>query len=93
MYFITTITKDFNEFRCIGYFKDLSNAKRILEYNVHDVYECGYYPYAVIEFIPEGIYRYDLEPQWYKWDKIDNKYIECIFQPLEIKNCVGFAIG
>lgn len=95
MYFITTICK-FDEYgpkgtRCVGYFKDLEEAKDIVTNNKCDLWET-IYNYAVIEKIGEGLYQYDQNPIWFQWCHETKTYKE-IEKPEEAKNFVGMSIG
>ena len=89
MYFVSTINKH-RGIRTVGYFSKYEDALEVVTKNYGDIYEEGYYPYALIENVPEGLYKYDTEPQWFKWD-IDG-YKQCD-TPEEYKNTVGFGIG
>lgn len=94
MYFITMIeikNGEINDTRCVGYVASLDKAKEILENNECDICETCY-NYATIENIPEGIYQYDTSPIWFKFNELEEKYIECN-KPEESKNWTGFAIG
>ena len=94
MYFITSVSKNADEYRCVGYFSDKETAIEVVENNVGDLYEAGLYPYAVIENIPEGIYQYDQDPTWFTYVEKTDKYQICS-TPLEIRkqHLVGFGIG
>lgn len=92
MYFITSVAED--DSRCVGYVTSLEEAKDIVENNRYDLNEAGCYPYAVIENIPAGIYHYDFEPLWFKFNDETEKYDEIDFSPDFIEQpTVGFAIG
>lgn len=92
MYFITAIDK--NDTRCIGYFTDPNKAIKTVINNVCDINEAGCYPYVVIEHISEGLYQYDREPMWFKFDETNEKYVVST-TPEYYKNDgqIGFAIG
>ncbi|MCK9442850.1 MAG: hypothetical protein M0Q13_15685 [Methanothrix sp.] len=66
--------------RCWGYFFDLEIAKNQVKNNSLDIAEDGYYNYAVIEKVHEGIlpvfYGID-EIQWFKYNKNSDKYEDC----------------
>lgn len=91
MYFITTVSP--TDMRCVGYVSQLKNAIRIVENNHCDINEAGYYPHVVIEHIEEGLYEYDFEPLWYKWNPEKNKYEESETPSYITDQTVGFAIG
>ena len=93
MYFITTITNlsDISDSRCIGYFSDQESAIKAIESNWGDFWET-IYNYAVIENIPEGIYKFDAEPLWFQYDRDTEEY-KPIDRPEETLHMYGFAIG
>ena len=70
---ISTTNKKFSYSRTVGYFKDLNEAKEIVENNCYDLFET-FYDYAVIEEVPEGIYPLYENQVWYKWNLKENKY-------------------
>ena len=90
-YFITTLDSKKDDSRCVGYVRTFEEANLIVTENMYDLNETCY-DYAVIEHIPFGIYHYDTEPKWYRYDEVLEKYvsIEC---PNKYKNQVGFSIG
>lgn len=64
--------------RCWGYYLDLELAKKDTIDNVTDIAEDGYYNYAVIENVPEGILPIGIkEVQWFKYNRNTDKYEEC----------------
>lgn len=83
LYFVTTIRtieKDnsilFNH-RTVGFFEDKKNAEYCLEHDVGGLNEAGYYPWAVIEKIPEGLYPIpeQYESEFWEWKgKIDGHW-------------------
>ena len=94
MYFITTIEtnkKEISDTRCVGYYSTFEKAENAVLYNVCDIWETCY-NYAVIENIPEGIYKYDFRPKWYKYHKLTGGYIKCD-PPEFIQSSIGYAIG
>lgn len=92
MYFITTVGED--DTRCVGYFHDIDRALDVVRNNRYDLWEAGCYPWAVIEWIPEGVYQYDYEPQWFEYDEETNTYIERDNRPpFTMDNSVGYAMG
>jgi len=93
MYFITTITNlsDNSDSRCIGYFSEQESAIKAIENNRGDFWET-IYNYAVIENIPEGIYKFDAEPLWFQYDRDTEEY-KPIDRPEETLHMCGFAIG
>ena len=94
MYFITTVQiKDgqLGYTRCIGYFETFEKAEYIVLNNVGDIEET-IYNYCVIENIPDGIYQYDQNAKWYKFNNLDEVYKPCE-KPKELNHLVGFGIG
>ena len=92
MYFITTISEK-NGNRCVGYFSELDLAIDMVKNNAGDLNEAGYYPYAVIEYVEEGLYRYDQHPMWFKYDEITEGYEKSERPDFIPNNHVGFGIG
>lgn len=92
MYFITTISEKHGE-RCVGYFSNLDDATDVVIHNACDLNEAGYYPYAVIENVGEGLYRYDQSPIWYKYNETTNEYEKADRPNFIPSNHVGFGIG
>lgn len=94
MYFITTIQLKDGQLgytRCIGYFKTFEKAEYIVLNNVGDIEET-IYNYCVIENIPEGVYQYDQNAKWYKFNDLDEVYRPCE-KPKELNHLIGFGIG
>ena len=94
MYFITTIQFKNNKLedsRCVGYFKTFEEAEHIVINNIGDIEET-IYNYCVIENIPEGIYKYDQNAKWYKFNDLDEVYEPCEI-PEKLDKYVGFALG
>lgn len=55
--------------RCVGCFSSLKKAKKAIENNLGDIYECGSYPFAQIERVGlDGVYQQDTDSRiWYEW--------------------------
>lgn len=69
MYFITTLRICGNivdDCRTVGYFSSYGEAYRLCMKNAYDIFEDGYYQYAVITFVEEGMYPNTTEQQWFK---------------------------
>lgn len=94
MYFITMIQIKNNEEedrRCVGYFDNFNEAEHVIINNICDLNET-IYNYGLIENIKSGLYQYDENPIWYKFDEKSNKYFKCD-RPKGFENYTGFAIG
>ena len=94
MYFITTLrikNDKLETSRCVGYVETYEEAEQIVTKNEYDICET-IYPYAIIENISAGIYEYDLNPTWFKWNNSLEIYEKCE-KPDCFKNVVGIAIG
>ena len=91
MYFITMLEDGDALGRCVGYYKTFEEAEDAVKENKMDICESCYL-YAVIENVPEGLYQYDTEAKWYKFNMEEEKYEE--FEKPECFKCmVGFGIG
>ena len=80
MYFITTIRiidGQIDDQRPVGYFKDYKEAELRVEGNSFDIFECGYYKYAAIIQISEGLYPATEEVQWFEYCKITDNVVKC----------------
>jgi hypothetical protein len=72
VYFVTTLRAGGQESRTVGYFWKFDDARRAVEENWGDIHEDGYYRYALIEAMSEGLYPTDTigQPEretWYNW--------------------------
>ena len=92
MYFISTIDSKDNTTRCVGYFTTFDRAEEAVLDNACDIWETCY-DYAVIENLGEGLYQYDQNAVWYKWDDINEEYVKIEGRPEQYRNQVGFSIG
>ena len=92
MYFVTTVDSKDEDTRCVGYFTTFKRAEKAVLDNACDIWETCY-DYAVIENIDEGLYQYDQNAVWYKWNDLDEKYVRIEGRPEQYKNQVGFSIG
>jgi hypothetical protein len=77
--------------RCVGFFHKLEDAIETVEENYCDIYENGYYPFAVIEAVKEGMYNIGNNDEWWFQWKYDG--YEQIEKPSVLKNTCGFGIG
>lgn len=58
-----------------GFYTDLHKVIDVVEKNLFDLSEDGYYEYTAIMRISEGLYENAHEEYWYRWDC--GKYVEC----------------
>lgn len=92
MYFITVLNikgEYVSEQRCVGYVDTLEEAKRIMSENCCDIFE-DIYDWGIIENVPMGIYQYDINPIWFKYNYELGEATEC---KSPLKNQCGFGIG
>lgn len=98
MYFITCFQKyetdrfgwpDIGCGRTFGYYKDREIAIRMVELNNLDIHE-RLYDYAVVEYIPEGLYNIAEERLFFKWNENTR-----MFEQTEefIDFCGNYAFG
>lgn len=82
MYFITTVQDNINTYseRTVGFYKTFKKAEEAIVSNVCDIFENGYYNYAIITKIYDGIYPRKEEIAYYKYtakhktiERIDRK--------------------
>ena len=89
--FCSTKPTDMNR-RRVGWFQKFKDAERVLSKNSGDVYEDGYYPFAMIEEVEEGVYPYNEHVWFYQWDKEKKRYCP-IDRPKELRVYANFTIG
>jgi hypothetical protein len=76
--------------RCWGFYTTLDKAIKGLHSSVND--EAGYYTYAVIERVEEGIYAHADEEMWFKYDFKMRAWKE-ISAPDFSEGIVNYGIG
>lgn len=80
--------------RCVGYFSSFEKAKKAIIDNIEIVTDDGYYKYAVIEKVYEGLYgissNKDSYEQW--WFSLIKK-VKQIDKPKHFDGIVGLTIG
>ena len=74
-YITTNTAPDIGEFRTVGYYPSKEIAIEDVLTNAVDMHE-DMYKFAVIEFIPCGIYQPASEKIFFEWDDLSNRYIE-----------------
>ena len=99
MYFITCFSRyepntrigvpDIGSARTFGYYTDRDIAIEMVKRNNCDIQE-GIYRYAVIEYIPEGLYELADERLFFEWNE-DKKEFQSI-EPF-IDNSGNYAFG
>lgn len=82
---------DFLYSRVIGWFSSKEKAIDILEHNTGNIWE-GYYDYAILEKVDEGLYPHSDRPELYKYSKEMNKYCR-IELPKSFERFTNFTIG
>lgn len=104
LYALVAITADIKKFsvyghsynhwdsRCVGIYQHLQNAIFDIGANTYDIYEDGYYPFAVIEELEsDSVYGLDsegpLKQYWFEWK--DGAYKGCE-KPKKFELVVGF---
>ena len=98
MYFVTTLRvldKVIDDCRTVGYYKDYDKAFDACRNNICDIFEDGYYNYAVITFLEEGLYPDGAEQQWFKFNKTNSAdpILEYHKRPDEIGKYKPYIIG
>lgn len=64
--------------RAPGYFRKLDEAFECISKNRGDIFEDGYYNYAVIEKIGQGLYPQVQEIQWFFYDRQDRSILTVV---------------
>ena len=94
MYFIATIrTKDrvVDDQRCVGFVRHYSTAHKQIMRNACDIFEDGYYRYAVIVKIGPGLYPDVEEVQWF--ERYVDGTIATIDRPKRLDRWYPYVIG
>ena len=93
IYTITTI-RSFLAGGCrgVGYAHTMEDANNWVVQNAFDINECGYYPYAVIEEVEEGIYSFPRIEHWYEYNKESDTYMPCE-KPERYRSTVCWGLG
>lgn len=87
IYLITVISNKGK--RCVGWFKTWDEAKEVVEENQQDIWN-GFYEYAVIEKIPEGLFKLPASEHWYSW--YEGKYVET-GKPKKFMGMTNYSVG
>ena len=99
-YFVTTIglldDKTIHDCRTVGYYNDYGKAFECCQNNYCDIFENGYYNYAAIVAIDEGLYPSKHIQQWFKYER-DKHGIYTIVEyhknPEGLENWQPYIIG
>lgn len=78
--------------RAVGFAYTFNDADKWLRDNIMSLNELGYYPFAVIEPVTEGIYSFPRKEYWYKFNKEKERYEPCE-KPERFKQVVGWSLG
>lgn len=96
MYFITCFSNFESEYienhHTFGYFNDYATCIEALNENWADMCEAGYYTYAVVEKISEGIHSHAKQIAWFWWDEEKEGFYETA-KPEWANGWYGFALG
>lgn len=80
--------------RTVAWYKDFKDAEKCILTNSGDINECGYYPYAVVEEVEEGLYPINEKVWWFEWQGgFKNGGYKPIEQPEKLKNICNYSIG
>jgi len=89
LYFVTTIDKD-GLARCIGFYRSMKYARKIIKKKHDTLNEAGYYKYAVIEAFGWGWYPMAAKEEWYE---LKEKGARKVKKPTRYKNECNFGLG
>lgn len=78
--------------RTVGYAHDFYEAEEWVKENIMDINECGYYPFVVIEPMPQGIYIHPTKEFWYEYNKDTSTYESCE-KPDRYKHTIAWSMG
>jgi hypothetical protein len=92
IYTITTIREDNLRRRTPGYFRTFDDARYTVVHNDCDISEDGYYKYAVIEKVCDGLYTVPRDEWWFVWSPEKEQYM-LTEKPEKFKRVCAFGIG
>lgn len=72
MYFLTTVRlreDQVDDQRPVGYFRTFKDAALCAKKNRCDIFEDGYYDYAIVIYIEPGLYPNTRQEQWYAFNR------------------------
>ncbi len=78
--------------RSVGFAYKFEDADKWVRENIMNINECGYYPFAVIENVTQGIYCFPRKEHWYKFNKEKDSYEPCE-KPERFKIAIGWSLG
>lgn len=83
----------YKRIRCWGWYKNEEDAEACIKENWTDIYEMGYYNFAIIEPFTEGPCGYCRETRYFTVDYLQNdKYdVKEIERPRLFKHLIGFS--
>lgn len=96
MYFLSTLRvldSVVDDCRTLGMFQSYGDLYRDVMENRMDMFEDGYYNYAVISYIKEGYYPEIVEQQWFSYYRKDFGCVYTINRPKELKDYVLYIMG
>jgi len=91
IYTVVTIKHNLKN-RCVGWFPTKEEAIEVVVENYGNINEYGYYPYAIVEGVKPGLYNFDREEIWFKWDNDKHQYIQC-GKPDKFGNSTCYSMG
>lgn len=85
---------ELTEHRTWGFYKDKKRAMKAVRENWTDMYECGCYPWVIIEPHYEGLLVEHIgKAIWYEWNKDKAKYCRMKTKPYFAEHTCGFALN
>ena len=100
IYLVATFRKYSAEYgtegsRTVGWFPTKKDAVKCITENWGDIYEDGYYPFAVIEDVQPGLYQTcESTPIFFKWEgDVKTGGYKKTKKPKELGHFFGFTIG
>jgi len=91
--------KHYRPSRTVGFMYNKEEAIQLIKDNVCDLNEANFYPYALVEEVPEGIYAMSKDlafkdrVTWFKWNDEKSMYEVIPECPEDLKRTVNFSMG
>lgn len=95
IFVVTTINNSPRRLRSIAWFSCQDKAMQAVEENWGDMCELGYYKYAVIEELREGLYPMPVSRWLYIWNDTDKNYLRVSpsKHPKWVNDIISFGVG
>ena len=97
VFLVAVVNADPKRSRTWGWYENFEDAEKSVLNNCTDMFECGYYEYAVIEEMPEGVLAVVANEFWfqavYYAGHVMEPKVERIQKPASFSGNFNFTLG